>query len=37
MQSFGGILADDDIWRLITMIRADSRCQDGDEATADPL
>ena len=25
MQKFGGILADDDIWRLVTVIRADSR------------
>lgn len=35
MQSFGGILADDDIWRLVTMIRADSRCEEDTEATAD--
>jgi len=36
MQRFGGILADDDIWRLVTVIRADSRCEERDRAAPDP-
>jgi len=28
MQGFGGLFPDDDIWRLITVIREDSRCVD---------
>lgn len=36
MQGFGGILPDDDIWRLVTVIRADSRCEEGDGAAPDP-
>lgn len=33
MQGFGGMLADDDIWRLVAAIRADSRCDDSGPQT----
>ena len=36
MQSFGGDFADDEIWRLIAAIRADSRCIDQDGSAAEP-
>ncbi len=36
MQGFGGILPDDDIWRLIAAIRAGSRCAGGGAADPAP-
>ena len=36
MPGFGGILGDADIWRLITMFRTDSPCDEADRPTSDP-
>jgi long-chain acyl-CoA synthetase len=35
IQGFGGMLANDDIWRVVTAIRADSRCDDPDGQAPD--